>query len=178
MTVLSHKTDFDACSIAACSGYRESSTQIGKDVGKMRIFLLIAALAVPCCAQSAAPAATANPAYQAIVKDAQAHVKRVDIANFRALRTAHPDYRFIDVRESEEWAKGHAAGAIHISKGLIEKEIEGKVAAKDATIVVYCHSGARSALAAENLMRMGYTNVYSLDGGLAAYESAGLPVEK
>ena len=70
---------------------------------------------------------------------------------------------FIDVRESEEWAKGHAAGALHISRGMIEHDIEAKVANKQALIVVYCHSGARSALAAENLMRMG-SNVYSLDG--------------
>ena len=144
----------------------------------MKALLLGAALAVCGFAQSPAPAAAPNKAYRAIVQEAQAHIKRVDIQGFRALRQAHSDLVLIDVRETEEWAKGHAAGAVHISKGMIEHDIEAKVSKKDALVVLYCHSGSRSALAAENLGRMGYTNVYSLDGGFTAYEAASLPTEK
>jgi rhodanese-related sulfurtransferase len=142
----------------------------------MKVFLLCAIAVAACSAQTPAP--VANPAYRAIVQEAQAHVKRVDVQQYRALREAHPDLMLVDVRETEEWAKGRAAGAIHISKGLIEHDIEAKAANKDVTIVLYCHSGARSALAAENLQRMGYRNVYSLDGGLTAYQAAGLPMDK
>jgi len=146
----------------------------------MKALLLGATLAAVSLAQSPAPtpAKVANPAYRAIVQDAQAHVKRLDVQQYQALRHAQPNYMLIDVRDSDEWAKGHAVGALHISKGMLEHDIEAKVSNKDATIVLYCHSGARSALAAENLMRMGYSNVYSLDGGLTAYEAAGLPIEK
>lgn len=142
----------------------------------MKAFLLCAIAAMACSAQTPAP--VPNPAYRALVKQTQAHVKRVDVQQYRVLRGAHPDLILIDVRETDEWAKGHAAGAIHISKGLIERDIEAKVANKDVFIVLYCHSGARSALAAENLQKMGYLNVYSLDGGLTAYEGAGLPIDK
>lgn len=144
----------------------------------MKTLLLAATLVASSFGQTPVSSAVANPAYRAIVQSAQAHVKRVDIQKYGLLREAHPDLLLVDVRETEEWAKGHATGAIHISKGLIERDIEGKAPDKDATIVLYCHSGARSALAAENLMRMGYRNVYSLDGGLTAYQAAGLPMEK
>ncbi len=133
-------------------------------------------MAALCLAQAPAPAP--NPAYRAIVQGARKHVNCLDIQQFRALRDAKPNSVLIDVRESEEWAKGHAAGALHIGKGVIERDIEAKVPNKDSIIVLYCHSGARSALAAENLMRMGYSNVYSLDGGLTAYQAAGLGMEQ
>jgi len=143
----------------------------------MKLFVIAAIASAVCVAQPPAEKAS-GAAYRAIVQEAQAHVKRVDVQQFQTLRQAHPDFVFIDVRESEEWVKGHAAKALHISRGMLEKEIEGKVPAKDTTIVLYCHSGARSALAAESLVRMGYRNAYSLDGGLTAYEAAGLPMEK
>lgn len=142
----------------------------------MKMLSVIAAFAASCFAQSAPP--VANSAYKAIVAEAQSHVKLVDIEKFKALRAAHPDALLVDTRETEEWVTGHASGAIHISKGVIEKEIESRAPKKDATIVLYCHSGARSALAAENLMRMGYSNVYSLDGGITAYQAAGMPMVK
>ena len=152
----------------------------GKPVRKessMKTLLFPLLLATSCLAQQP-PAKSANPAFQALVREARAHIKHVDIHQFRALRETHPDLLVIDVRETEEWAKGRASGAIHISKGLIERDVEAKVPDKAATVVLYCHSGARSALAAENLMRMGYSNVYSLDGGFTAYEAAGLRVDK
>lgn len=142
----------------------------------IKTLLLAAASTLACLGQSAPPAP--GDAYRALVEEAKAHVKQVDGQKFRELRQAHPDLVLIDVREGEEWAKGHAASAVHISKGLLEKNIEATVPQKKAFIVLYCHSGARSSLAGENLMRMGYSNVYSLDGGLAAYQAAGFPMEK
>jgi rhodanese-related sulfurtransferase len=139
--------------------------------------LLLATLAFACWGQSAAPAPS-NTGYRALVEEAKAHVKQVDLQKFRELRQARAELVLIDVRETEEWVKGHAAGALHISKGMLEHDIEAAVPQKDKFIVLYCHSGARSALAAENLDRMGYSNVYSLDGGLTAYEAAGLAIEK
>ena len=84
----------------------------------------------------------------------------------------------IDVREDNEWAAGHAAGAIHLGKGIIERDIESKVPDKSATMVLYCGGGFRSALAADALQKMGYQNAISLDGGWRAWNAAGLPVEK
>jgi rhodanese-related sulfurtransferase len=137
--------------------------------------LLFAAVAAVCFGQSAGPG---NTGYRTLVQEAKAHIKQVDLQRFRELRQAHPELVLIDVRETEEWINGHAAGALHISKGMLEHDIEAAVPQKDKFIVLYCHSGARSALAAENLERMGYSNVYSLDGGLTAYQAAGLGVEK
>lgn len=141
----------------------------------MRIALV--AIAVVCWGQSVA-AAPPNGGYRALVEEAKSHVNQVDVEKYRGLRQAHPDLVLIDVRETEEWLKGHVPGAIHISKGMLEHDIEAAVPQRDKVIVLYCHSGARSALAAENLMRMGYTSVYSLDGGITAYQAAGLAIEK
>jgi rhodanese-related sulfurtransferase len=89
----------------------------------------------------------------------------------------HADYVLIDVRETEEWTSGHAAGALHISRGVLEARIEAAVPERDKRLVLYCAGGARSALAVESLQRMGYSNAWSLDGGMAAYKAAGLPME-
>jgi len=82
------------------------------------------------------------------------------------------------VREESEYAAGHAAGAVHLSKGVIERDIETKVPEKATPLVLYCGGGFRSALAADNLQRMGYTNVISMDGGWRGWTQAGLPVER
>ena len=84
----------------------------------------------------------------------------------------------IDVREDNEWAAGHAAGATHLSKGIIERDIETAIPDKNAPIVLYCGGGYRSALAADALQTMGYTNVISMDGGIKGWRAAGLPEEK
>ena len=84
----------------------------------------------------------------------------------------------IDIREESEWAAGRAAGAMHLSKGIIERDIEVKVPDKSATIVLYCGGGYRSALAADALQQMGYQSVISLDGGWKAWQQSGMPVEK
>jgi len=83
----------------------------------------------------------------------------------------------VDVREESEWAAGHAAGAVHLSKGIIERDIEVRVPGRDTKMVLYCGGGFRSALAADNLGKMGYTDAISLDGGWRAYRESGLPVE-
>jgi len=116
--------------------------------------------------------------YQALVKDAKTRVKEVSVDQLKALQSSGDKFTLVDVREDSEWTAGHAAGALHLSRGVIERDIEGKVPQKDAKLVLYCHSGSRSALAADSLMKMGYSNVYSLAGGITAYQSAGLPVEK
>jgi rhodanese-related sulfurtransferase len=84
----------------------------------------------------------------------------------------------IDVREESEWTAGHAAGAIHLGKGVIERDIETKIPDKQTAMVLYCGGGFRSALSADALQQMGYTNVISLDGGWRAYQQSGLPIEK
>ena len=83
----------------------------------------------------------------------------------------------IDTREESEWAAGHVAGAIHLSKGIIERDIETRVPDHAATLVLYCGGGFRSALAADNLQKMGYTNAISLDGGWRALKESGLALE-
>jgi rhodanese-related sulfurtransferase len=82
------------------------------------------------------------------------------------------------VREESEWEAGHALGAYHIGKGVIERDIEQKVPDKNAELILYCGGGFRSALATDNLQKMGYTNVASMSGGWRAWQAAGAPVEK
>ena len=87
-------------------------------------------------------------------------------------------FLLIDVREDNEWAEGHVPGAIHIGRGVLEKGIEEKAVDGKTPIVLYCHSGARSALAADTLQKMGYTNVASMAGGTSAWREKGFPLEK
>ncbi len=116
-----------------------------------------------------------NPGFLAIVNDAKSRVKEIDIYAYKKMP---PDHVLIDTREDNEWSAGHAAGAIHLSKGIIERDVETKIPNKDTTIVLYCGGGFRSALVADNLQKMGYTNAISLDGGWREYKASGLPVEK
>jgi rhodanese-related sulfurtransferase len=117
-----------------------------------------------------------SPAFLALVNQAKAGIQQVDISQYRKMpRESHV---LIDVREDSEWAAGHAEGAIHLGKGIIERDIESKVPDKSTTMVLYCGGGFRSALAADALQKMGYTNAISLDGGWRAWNEAGLPVEK
>lgn len=117
-----------------------------------------------------------NPGFLALVNDAKSRVKQVDIDAYQKMpREGH---LLIDTREDNEWAAAHAAGAIHLSKGIIERDIETKVPDKSTTLVLYCGGGYRSALVADSLQKMGYTNAISLDGGWRAWQAAGLPTEK
>jgi len=119
-----------------------------------------------------------HPGFLALVNAAKSRIREIDIAEYRRLRAANETHVLIDTRENDEWAAGHAAGAIHLGKGIIERDIEGQVPSKDAKLILYCGGGYRSALAADALRQMGYTNAISLDGGWRAYQASGLPVEK
>ena len=112
-----------------------------------------------------------------IVDDAKAGVKEVTIAQAKARMESGQPVHVVDVREDREWAMGHIAGAQHIGKGVIERDIEGKIPDKGAEIILYCGGGFRSVLAAENLQRMGYTNVTSMAGGWRDWAGAGYPVD-
>jgi rhodanese-related sulfurtransferase len=115
------------------------------------------------------------PGFLALVNEAKSRVRQVDIDQYRHMRgQAHV---LVDTREDSEWAAGHAVGALHLSKGVIERDIEAQVPDKTTTLVLYCGGGFRSALAADALQHLGYTNVISLDGGWRAWNEAGLPVE-
>jgi rhodanese-related sulfurtransferase len=116
--------------------------------------------------------------FLAIVNDAKSRVKELDIEGYRKMLGAGEAHLLVDVREDNEWSAGHAQGAIHLGKGIIERDIEAKVPDKGTRLVLYCGGGFRSALAADNLQKMGYTDAISLDGGWTAWQAAGLPVEK
>ncbi len=117
-----------------------------------------------------------NPGFLNLVNDAKKHIKQVDIQEYKKM--PGDGHVLIDVREDREWTDGHAAGAIHLSKGVIERDIESEIPDKSTTMVLYCGGGYRSALAALELQKMGYTNAISLDGGWRAWNQAGLPIEK
>ncbi|HTC35607.1 MAG TPA: rhodanese-like domain-containing protein [Bryobacteraceae bacterium] len=119
-----------------------------------------------------------SPAFLALVNDAKSRIREIDIDEYQRLLAAGDEHVLIDTREDSEWAAGHAAGAIHLGKGIIERDIETRVPQKEATLVLYCGGGYRSALAADALRQMGYTNAISLDGGWRSYQESGLPVEK
>ncbi|MDQ6679047.1 MAG: rhodanese-like domain-containing protein [Acidobacteriota bacterium] len=116
--------------------------------------------------------------FLALVADAKTRVKEMDIEGFRKMLESGRNHLLLDVREDHEWEAGHAKGAMHLSKGLIERDIERTVPDKSTVMVLYCGGGFRSALASDALGKMGYTGVISLDGGWHAYEASGLPVEK
>lgn len=101
----------------------------------------------------------------------------MNIDEYRAFAAGGEAHLLIDIREDHEWQQGHALGAIHIGRGILERDIETHVADKSATLVLYCGGGFRSALSADSLAAMGYTNAISLDGGWRAWREAGLPVE-
>jgi rhodanese-related sulfurtransferase len=112
-----------------------------------------------------------------IIRDAKRRVKETDVPTVRARQKKGDIFYLVDVREDNEWDKGHLPGAIHLGKGVIERDIEVVIPDVNAEIVLYCGGGYRSALAAENLARMGYTNVVSMDGGFRGWNEAGFPIE-
>ncbi len=106
-----------------------------------------------------------SPGFLAIVNDAKTRVREINVVEYVALLKSGAEHLLVDTREESEWNAGHVAGAVHLSKGIIERDIETKIPEKDKTLVLYCGGGYRSALVADNLQKMGYTNVISLDGG-------------
>lgn len=118
------------------------------------------------------------PGFLKIVQDAKTRIRECQVADVVARQRAGEEFTLIDVREESEYAAGHAAGAIHIGKGVIERDIEKLVPNPATPLVLYCGGGYRSALAADALQKMGYTNVLSMDGGWRAWTQAGLPTER
>jgi rhodanese-related sulfurtransferase len=119
-----------------------------------------------------------SEAFVQLVQDAKQRVKEEDFRETKKRLDAGEKIVLIDTREESEWARGHIPGAVHLSKGIIERDIEKTVPDKDATVVLYCGGGFRSALAADNLQKMGYLNVISMDGGWRGWTEAGFPVIK
>jgi rhodanese-related sulfurtransferase len=118
-----------------------------------------------------------SEAFLKIVNDSKTRIKEVTVPETRDRLTANPDARLIDVREDNEWDAAHAAGAIHLGKGIIERDIEATAPDKSTELILYCGGGYRSALAADVLQNMGYTNVFSMAGGWKAWKESGAPIE-
>jgi rhodanese-related sulfurtransferase len=118
-----------------------------------------------------------NPGFLKVVERAKQHIKECTIAEVKAKLDRKEPFHFVDVREDREFAKDHARGSTHLGRGVLERDIETLIPDKRAPIVLYCGGGYRSALAAESLQQMGYTNVQSMDGGIRAWREAGYPVE-
>ncbi len=112
------------------------------------------------------------PGFLALVQDAKKRIRECSVDDVKNGQVPAGSL-LIDVREESEYAAGHIPGAIHLSKGVIERDIEAKVPDKSAPLVLYCGGGFRSALAADNLQKMGYTNVLSMDGGMRGWREAG-----
>lgn len=118
------------------------------------------------------------PGFLAIVSDAKTRIKETNVADVKRRMDAGEKFHLLDTREESEWARGHVAGAQWLGKGIIERDVEAKIPDKNAKVILYCGGGFRSALAADNLQKMGYTNVESMDGGWRGWTEAGLPTEK
>jgi rhodanese-related sulfurtransferase len=118
------------------------------------------------------------PQFLKLVQDAKQRVKETNVPDVKRLMDAGEKMILVDVREDNEWAKGHLPGAVHMGKGVIERDIEQRVPDTGAKLVLYCGGGFRSVLVADNLQKMGYTNVESMDGGWRDWTEAGLPTAR
>jgi rhodanese-related sulfurtransferase len=112
-----------------------------------------------------------------LVDDAKTRVRGLSVEETRERLRSNPNAKLIDVREDNEWERSHAADAVHLGRGIIERDIEHDYPDKDTELILYCGGGFRSALACDNLQRMGYTNAFSMAGGWKAWRDAGAPVE-
>ena len=119
-----------------------------------------------------------SPKFLALVNEAKKHVKETNVADVKRRLDAGEKFVLVDVREESEWASGHLPGAVHLGKGIIERDIEQRVPDTSTKLVLYCGGGFRSALTADNLQKMGYSNVESMDGGWKGWLAAGLPTQK
>ena len=119
-----------------------------------------------------------NPGFLKLVNDAKSRVREIDIAGYRKMVAATEPHILVDTREESEWAAGHVKGALHLGKGIIERDIETQVPDKATKLVLYCGGGFRSALVADSLQKMGYSYAISLDGGWRALKESDLPLEK
>jgi rhodanese-related sulfurtransferase len=118
------------------------------------------------------------PRFLKIVDDAKHRVRETTVDEIKSRLDRGDKFVLVDVREESEWQKDHLPGAIHMSKGVIERDVEQKVPDLNAEMVLYCGGGFRSALAADNLQKMGYKNVVSMDGGVRGWREKGYPMTK
>ena len=119
-----------------------------------------------------------SPQFLRLVNDAKTRVKETNVADVKRRMGSGEAFLLVDVREDNEWAKGHLPGAVHMGRGVIERDVENSVPETGTKMILYCGGGFRSALVADNLQKMGYTNVESMDGGWRGWNEAGLPTEK
>ncbi len=119
-----------------------------------------------------------NPRFLEIVDDAKSRIQQNDVQAVKAMLDTERRFYLVDVREDSEWNAGHLPRAIHLGKGIVERDIETAIPDLDAEIVLYCGGGYRSALAADHLQQMGYTNVWSMDGGIRLWREAGYPMDQ
>ncbi len=119
-----------------------------------------------------------SPRFLQIVNDARSRIRETTVDDIKDRMEAGEKFVLVDVREESEYARDHLPGAIHLGKGIIERDIEAKVPDLTAPIVLYCGGGFRSALAADNLQKMGYTNVISMDGGIREWREKHLPLTR
>src|ERR1700730_948808 len=119
-----------------------------------------------------------SPRFLRIVEDAKTRIREVRVDDVKARLDRGEKFLLLDVREESEYAKDHLPVAIHLGKGIIERDIEGRVPALDVPLILYCGGGYRSALAADNLQKMGYTSVLSMDGGIRDWREKGFPLTR
>ncbi len=119
-----------------------------------------------------------NSGFLSMVSDAKSRIQELDIATVKNMQDQGEDFTLIDVREDSEWQQGFLPGAIHLSKGIIERDIEKMIPNHNQKLVLYCGGGFRSALAADSIQKMGYKAVWSMDGGFSAWSQAGFLVVK
>ena len=117
-----------------------------------------------------------SPRFLKIVDDAKSRVRENTVDDVKAKLDRGEQCHLIDVREESEWSRDHLPGAIHLGKGIIERDVEQRVPDRSAAMVLYCGGGFRSALAADNLQKMGYTRVLSMDGGIRDWRNKGFPL--
>lgn len=113
-----------------------------------------------------------------LVHDAKKNVRECTVDDVWKKREQGEAFVLVDVREDTEWQKAHAEGAVHLGRGVLERDVESRIPDKSTEIVLYCGGGFRSALAAESLQKMGYRNVISMDGGFRAWADAGMPITR
>jgi len=117
-----------------------------------------------------------SPEFLKLVNDAKTRIKQTTPPEVKARLDRGEALLIVDTREDREWDKGHIAGAIHLGKGVIERDVEEQIPDRTREIILYCGGGFRSALSADNLQKMGYTNVVSMDGGWREWKALGYPV--
>ncbi len=117
-------------------------------------------------------------AFERLVAEIKPRIREISIDQVRAKQANKENFRFIDVREDHEWSEGRAAGAAHIGRGILERDVEKHIPNYGEEIILYCGGGYRSAMAADNLQKMGYTNVYSMEGGMRGWREKNLPEDK